>query len=94
MTQRPTDTIETPFRRRLALVLEMMRGLNLMERKTETVTARINPDLIRLARERTGVEATSALVELAIASLVIEDGFPDAFLRARGRVPADLGLGV
>jgi len=93
MAHNPVDT-DTPIRRRLALVLESMRGLHLLERKSETVTARINPELLRLAKERSGVETHSALVELAIANLAAEDGFPDAFARARGRIPADIDLGI
>ena len=89
-----TNTATGPLRRRFALVLERARTLNLLERKTESVTARINPDLLHIAKKSTGVEANSALVELAIANLAIEDGFPEAFERARGRIPADLDLGV
>ena len=80
--------------RRFDRVLEGVRVLGFLERKTESVTARINPDLLRLAKERAGIEANSALVELAIANLAIEDGFPEAFVRVRGRVPSDLDLGV
>lgn len=94
MAHQSTDTADTPIKRRLALVLESMRGLRLLERKSETVTARINPELLRIAKERTGVDANSALVELAIANLAAEDGFPEAFARARGRVPADIDLSI
>jgi len=94
MAHHHTDATDTLVRRRLALVLESMRGLHLLERKSETVTARINPELLRLAKDRSGVAATSALVELAIANLAAEDGFSDAFARARGRVPADIDLGI
>jgi len=94
MTHQSTETADTPIKRRLALVLESMRGLHLLERKSETVTARINPKLLRLAKERAGVDANSALVELAIANLAAEDGFPEAFARARGRVSADIDLSI
>jgi hypothetical protein len=80
--------------RRCELILESVRKLGFLERKTESVTTRINPELLRLAKERTGVEANSALIELAVASLVLEDGFPEAFARSRGRVSADLDLSV
>lgn len=71
-----------------------MRGLHLLERKLETVTSRINQELLRLSKERTGVDTNSALVELAIADLAAEGGFPDAFARARGRIPADIDLSI
>lgn len=94
MSDQQSDTSEKPFRRRLSLVLEAMRGLHLLERKSETVTARLNADLLRMAKTRAGVESNSALVEVAIANLAAEDGFPDAFVRARGRVPADIDLNI
>lgn len=94
MAPQSAEATDTPIKRRLAMVLESMRGLHLLERKSETVTARINPELLRLAKERAGVEANSALVELAIANLAAEDGFPEAFARARGRIPADIDLSI
>lgn len=87
-----TDTVTGSMWRRCALILEGARKLGLLERKTESVKTRINPDLLRLAKERTGIEANSALIELALASLVLEDEFPEAFARSRGRVSADLDL--
>lgn len=65
-----------------------------MEHKTKTVTARINPELLRLAKERSGVDANSALVELAIANLGAEDGFAEAFAGTRGRIPRHIDLSI
>lgn len=89
-----TNAATGPIRQRCARVLEKARALNLLERKTETVSARINPDLLHIARKNTGVETNSALVEMAIVNLAIADGFPGAFERARGRVLADLDLDI
>ena len=84
----------TGLRKRFAMALDGVRRMGLLERKTESVAVRINPDLLRLAKDRTGVEGNSALMELAIANLVMEDGFPEAFARSRGTVPNDLELGI
>lgn len=89
-----TETGVGFMRRRCALVLDIVRTMGFLERKTESVTTRINPDLLRLAKEKTGVDANSALIELAVANLVLDDGFPEAFARSRGRVSADLDLSV
>lgn len=62
--------------------------------KTAQVGARVNPELLRLAKARTGVRSDSELIELALASLVIEDGFAEAFERLRGRVDEDVPLGL
>jgi len=96
MTQgvQTTDAAMGAMRRRCALVLEGVRKMGFLERKTESVTTRINPELLRLAKERTGVDANSALIELAVANLILEDGFPEAFARSRGRVSADLDLSI
>ncbi|AFO92742.1 hypothetical protein D1822_15205 [Phaeobacter inhibens] len=96
MTQsvQTTHAATGSMRRRCALILEDVRKLGLLESKTESLTTRINPDLLRLAKERTGFEANSALIELALANLVVENGFPEAFARSRGRVSADLDLSV
>lgn len=92
MTRRDPATDGAATRRRMSLVLEGARACGLLEGKTEQVAARINPSLLHLAKERTGIQATSALIELAIANLAVEDGFPEAFARSRASVPADLDL--
>lgn len=94
MTQRGQTIGMAATHRRLTLVLEDARACGLLEGKTESITARINPELLTLAKERTGVETNSALIELAIASLAVEDGFPDAFVKSRASAPADIDLEV
>ncbi len=89
-----SDAIVASMARRCAFILDSVRNLGLLERRTASVTTRINPELLRLAKEKTGVEANSALIELAVASLVFEDGFPDVFKRSRGRVSPDLDLSI
>lgn len=81
-------------RGRFAFAIDGIRKLGLLERKTESVAVRLNPELLRLAKDRTGLSANSAVVEMALANLVIEDGFPEAFARSRGAVPADIDLDV
>ena len=52
------------------------------------------PALLELAKERTGIETTSALIETAVANLILEDEFTEAFLRSRGTIPADIDLEI
>lgn len=85
---------ESRTSKRLALAVEGVRRLGLLERKTESVAVRLNPDLLRLAKARTGLDVNSAVIEMALANLVIEDGFPEAFARARGAVPSDMPLEI
>jgi hypothetical protein len=92
MSHHPAAPTSTPLRRHLARVIEHMRGRGLLDGRSETITAQLNPELLRLAKERTGVEDNGTLVELALANLADEDGFPEAFARSRGRVPPDIDL--
>lgn len=88
------DDASSPARRRLAVAVEAARRAGLLGDKSTSVAVRLNPELLQLARARTGAATNSALVELALANLVAEDGFAEAFAGARGAVPADLDLGV
>jgi len=60
--------------------------------KGARVTGRINARLLELARARAGAMSDSQLLEFALANIVIEDGFADAFMAARGKVDPGLDL--
>lgn len=79
--------------RRLDAVARRGAELGLTAAKTGRIAGRVNPDLVRLAKERTGARSDSELLELALTSLVLEDGFADAFRAARGAVPGDVEIG-
>lgn len=68
--------------------------LGLTSAKTGRIAGRVNPELVRLAKERTGVTSDSELLELALTSLVLEDGFADAFRAARGTVDGEVEVGL
>lgn len=77
-----------------ATVLEAADKAGLQKARTAKLTARIDPDLLAAARESAGVETDSELINVALATLAIEDGFVEAFRRARGTVDPDLDLDV
>ncbi len=62
--------------------------------KTGRIAGRVNPELVRIAKERTGVSSDSELLELALTNLVLEDGFADAFRAARSTVEDDVEIGL
>ena len=68
--------------------------LGLTTAKTGRIAGRVNPELVRLAKEQTGAASDSELIELALTSLVLEDGFADAFRAARGAVDGDIEVGL
>jgi hypothetical protein len=80
--------------RRFGPVTERGAELGLTTAKTGRIAGRVNPELVRLAKERTGVSSDSELLELALTSLLLEDGFADAFHAARGAVEGDVELGL
>jgi hypothetical protein len=61
--------------------------------KSGRIAGRVSPTLVEQAKKRTGIEADSDLIAFALASVALEDDFPDAFTDARGKVDAKLKLG-
>lgn len=81
-------------RARLETVLGQIEEMGLSRDKGERVTVRINPKLLELARARTGAMSDSKLLEFALANIVIEDGFADAFSAASGKIDPTIDLEV
>lgn len=73
-------------------ILKLLDRLGLSKGKTATLGGRVNPRLLELAREKSGAESDSQLIELALGSLVVDDGFPEAFRKVRGTVDPKVDL--
>lgn len=73
-------------------ILKLLDRLGFAKGKTATLGGRVNPKLLTLAREKSGAETDSQLIELALGNLVIDDGFPEAFRKARGTVDPKIDL--
>lgn len=73
-------------------ILKLLDRLGLAKGKTATLGGRVNPRLLELAREKSGAESDSQLIELALGTLVVDDGFPEAFRKVRGTVDAKVDL--
>lgn len=80
--------------RRFGPVARRGAELGFTASKTGRIAGRVNPELVRLAKERTGASSDSELLELALTSLVLEDGFADTFRAVRGAVPDDVEVGL
>ena len=65
----------------------------LLREKSGRIGGRVSPGLIKQAKRQTGIEADTELIEFALATVALEDGFAKAFKRSRGRVDPRLKLG-
>ena len=57
--------------RRFGPIAQCGAELGLTVAKTGRIAGRVNPELVRLAKERTGARSDSELLELALTSLVL-----------------------
>lgn len=65
----------------------------LLKEKSSRIGGRVSPALVAQAKQRTGIEADTDLIEFALASVALEDNFAEAFRASRGKVDEDLKLG-
>ena len=91
-----THTSKIPARSaevlRVETVMKVARQSGLIAEKTSRIGGRISADLVRKAKERTGIESDSELIEFALANIALEDQFPAVFKETKGAVDADLKL--
>lgn len=60
--------------------------------RTERLSARVDPGLIRAARAKTGLDSDSELINAALAVLAAPDDFGPWFAAQAGRLPKDFEL--
>jgi hypothetical protein len=65
----------------------------LLKDKSSRIGGRISPALLRQAKERTGIETDTDLIEFALANIALEENFANAFMQSRGKVDRNLKLG-
>jgi hypothetical protein len=71
-------------------IRELARAKNLIGgRKRHTVSARIDENLVAAAKARTGITSDTELVEVALATLAVEDDFGEWLLSQGGRLDPD-----
>jgi hypothetical protein len=91
LTRDPEDAVAAPDRVEAVLAAADRSGLR--EQKTERISGRVSPDLVRQAKEHTGISSDTELLEFALANLALVDRFAEAFHSVRGRVDKELELG-
>lgn len=65
----------------------------LLHEKGGRIGGRVSPALVAQAKAQTGIKTDTDLIEFALASVALEDRFPESFKAVRGTVDPDLKLG-
>jgi len=65
----------------------------LLSKKGGRIGGRVSPALVRQAKQQTGIETDTDLIEFALASVALEDNFAEVFKESRGKVAPKLKLG-
>jgi len=76
-----------------AEVMKKAKASGLLDEKGSRITGRVSRALVEQAKRRTGVKENTRLIELALASLALEDNFAEAFKSVKGAVAPDIKLG-
>ena len=88
---------QRPGMNRDGLVEAVMRGAaaeGLTLAKDGRIAGRVSRELIAKAKARTGLQSDTELVEFALATVALDDGFAEAFREVRCCVDPDLDLGL
>lgn len=92
MEERGTDRI---IQARIAFARQALRDNGrLSGRRTQRVSARLDPGLIKAAKERSGIKGETALLEAALALIAEPDGFWAWMMQQRGKLDEDFELGI
>jgi hypothetical protein len=78
---------------RFDAVMKAAANSGLLKDKSSRIGGRISPALLRQAKERTGIETDTDLIEFALANIALEENFANAFMQSRGKVDRNLKLG-
>lgn len=78
---------------RFEAVMQAAEQSGLLSEKGGRIGGRVSPALVRQAKRQTGIETDTDLIEFALATVALEDGFADVFKESRGKVDRKLKLG-
>ena len=78
---------------RFDAVMSAAERSGLLAGKSARISGRISPALVERAKERTGIEADTELIEFALASVALDDSFGKIFRKTQATVDPKLKLG-
>ncbi len=79
---------------RVDAVMKAAELSGLLGEKSKRIGGRISPALIQQAKEHTGIESDTDLIEFALAAVALDDDFGSVFRKTRGTVDPELKLGL
>jgi hypothetical protein len=83
----------TVAKMRFEAIMEAADRSGLLRGKSGRIAGRVSPALVRQAKQQTGIDTDTDLIEFALASVALEDDFSEVFRKSRGKVDPDLKLG-
>lgn len=60
--------------------------------RTQVIRGRMPEPLVRKAKKRTGIDSDTELIEVALASIAVEDDYADWLLSRRGLINPEVDL--
>jgi hypothetical protein len=78
---------------RFEAVMQAAEQSGLLGEKSGRIGGRVSQELVRQAKQQTGIETDTDLIEFALATVALEDNFAEAFKSSRGKVNPELKLG-
>ncbi len=78
---------------RFRAVMKAAKESGLLEEKSTRIGGRTSAELIAQAKQQTGIEADTDLIEFALANVALKDDFAETFRKTRGTVDPTLKLG-
>jgi hypothetical protein len=78
---------------RFEAVMQAAERSGLLSGKSGRIGGRVSPALVEQAKRQTGIETDTDLIEFALATVALEDGFVETFEESRGKVDPELKLG-
>jgi len=85
--------LTTGRKARFEAVMRAAEKSGLLSKKGGRIGGRVSPALVRQAKQQTGIETDTDLIEFALASVALEDNFAEVFKESRGKVAPKLKLG-
>lgn len=73
-------------------IMETARQLGLLDGENGRIGGRIGRDLVAAAKEKSGINSDTELLEYALARVALEDDFGPRLVRRKGRVARDIDL--
>lgn len=89
-----------PERERKALLrhqatLDQARAAGLLgHAKNARITGRVSAKLVAAAKKQTGIKSDTGVIEVALATLALEDEFGSKLVGRKGSVSKDIDLGI